>query len=329
LIYKEFLQKLKNTDRNIFVISGTCEYQKKRAHADVMMHFGFKTDDIDFEALPYDSNESNIISACDSVSFFGSRRMIFAPEFSGLKASKASSDGLNDYLAVMPRSNILLFFLSGKADKRKKLYKTINQLGLVCEFEDLTPKMLEDWIISEFNRYDKIISTKNANLLVDVCGKDMLMLLSEVTKISSYCDNDLIDAKSIEKVASKSLEYNVFKIHELFMKKKTDKGLTLLNEIIEKEKSPFGIMGLLASKIRLLYKAKTLTECGVNQERAIKLMGGHPYSAKIAIDESQNFTTSQLRDAIKLIANLDYKLKSGQTDASLTIENLLLNIYQI
>jgi len=329
LIYQEFINKLNKTDNNIFIIMGSCDYFKKQASDDILKHFSFKTDDLDFENLSEKASEGDIISACDSVSFLGNRRMIYVTDFSGFKSTKSSFDKLNDYIGSMPKSNILIFYSHDKVDKRKKIFKTIKKFGFICEFEELSASMLESWIISEFKKFDKEISKRSANKLVEVCGTEVMFLSNEIAKLSSYCDKQEIDIASIEKIASKSLEYNVFQIHDCFMKKNTNEGLTLLKEIIEKEKSPFGILGLLSSKLRLLYKAKALTDAGVSQNNAIKHIGGHPYAAKIAISECKKFSINELRHAINDLAELDYKLKSGKIDMGLSIENIFLSIYKI
>jgi DNA polymerase III subunit delta len=331
LNYTDIITLIKKTDRHIYLVHGDNAYQKKQALTAIMQKFGVAKSALDFEQLSEASSSQDIISACNTVSFLGSTRVICISNFSGLKATKATANALDidDYLSELPPSSCLIFICDQKADKRKKLYKAIKKLGVDIELNQLDTAALLLWIIEAFSKENKTISRQNANKLIEICGNDMMMLENEIEKIVCYSDKKIVDAIDIETVASKSLEYNVFKIHELFIKKDLNAGLSLLNEVIEKEKSPFGVMGLLASKLRTLYKAKTLVDAGVSGDRAIKYIGGHPFAAKIALSECKNFTATHLREAINLLASLDYKLKSGNAMMDTTIEDAFLKIYNL
>ncbi|MEX1307682.1 MAG: DNA polymerase III subunit delta, partial [Eubacteriales bacterium] len=149
----------------------------------------------------------------------------------------------------------------------------------------------------------------------------------EIEKIASYVKGDKIKTSDVVKIASQSLEYNVFKAHDLLMKKETAEALRLLNDVLETEKSPFGVMGLIAAKFRAMYKARALIDAKYPQDKAIKLIGGHPYVAKMALQDARSFSAEALMDGINTLAKLDYLYKTGQMDVNLSFAKTLMEIY--
>ena len=285
--------------------------------------------DIDFDSFREKISEDDIILACETLPFMSFKRIVLVYDFPALKTGKQSADKLNDYIEDISLNSILIFYMIDKADKRKKIYKSIKKIGMEGEFGDLADSELISWIVHEFGQNGKKAANNNARELLNVCGNNMMTLKAEIAKISSYSEKPEIEKEDILKAASKSLEYNVFKVHDFLLKKDIKHAFALLKEIIESEKNPFGIMGLIASKFRLLYKGRAMLDAGYPSDKAIKLMGGHPYAAKIALLECKKFSAAELRADISKLAELDFWLKSGKADMSLAFEKVLMEIYKV
>jgi len=330
MTFREFIKKIKqNNSKNLYLIHGTNDYLKNEALKAVLGIYNTGSAELDFDSFREKANENEIILACETLPFLNENRVVLVYDFPALKTGSQGGEKLLEYFDDISEKTVLIFFMTEKTDKRKRIYKAIKKQGIEAEFGELNESELISWIVFEFLQNGKTALNSQARELINICGHSMFTLKSEITKISSYVEGERIETADIRKVASKSLEYNVFLVHDFLIKKDISKAFKLLAEVLESEKSPFGIMGLIASKFRLLYRGRALLDAGYTSERAIKLMGSHPYAAKIALSECKSFSAVHLRNGINELAELDYKLKSGKADAGIALESVLSKIYMI
>jgi len=329
MILSKFKQEIKKSNFQLCIIHGDSTYLKEQALAAILASENNDGMMLDVERFDGKADESDIILACDTLPFIQQKRIVCVNDYSGLIVGGKSADKMNAYIQDMPEHVILIFMMTVAVDKRKKLYKTIKSIGIDADFATPSDGEISKWVIAECANLGKVIKSEHAYLMTNICGQDMVSLKGEIAKVCAYAKKDTITSQDIRFVVSKSLEYNVFLLHDFLLKKDISKALGLLHEIIETEKSPIGILGLIASKFRLMVKARALVDAKYPKDRAISLIGGHPYAAKMALSECRSFTSEQLRDGINQLAKLDYQLKTGRTDSSLTVETTLLKIYQV
>ncbi len=330
MTFREFTEKLKTpSEIKLVLIHGENAYLKQRA-LEAVIHV-FNTDDagLDIDRFDEKAETSDIMLACDTLPFAQEKRIVIVNDFGGLKSGAKTGDAMAEYTAQIPSHAVLVFVMSDGADKRKKLYKAIKKHGLDAELNNPTEGELVQWIIAEFAQEGKKTTREQAHLMITLCGQDMVSLKGEIEKLCAYTDGDVISTSDIRYIVSKSLEYNVFLLHDYLIKKDISGALALYQDIIETEKSPFGVLGLIASKFRMMFKGRALLDANYPQDRAISLMGGHPYAAKIALKECRAFSAEQLIDGIRELAELDYRIKSGGADAALAVEAVLLKIYGV
>jgi len=330
MTYQGFLDSLKKReDAHLFLICGENEHFRRESLKALFRHYQLSPDDLNVDRFDAKATDSDIILACRTLPFMGEKRLVIAEDFLPLSATKNGGEDMLGYLDQLPESAVLVFYLNQKPDKRKKLYKAIASQGIVAEFDEPAPQDVSAWVVYAFSNLGKTIGRPAVAALIERCGLNMTNLNGEIEKIASYVKADEVKTADVVKVASQSLEYNVFQIHDLLVKKNLSEALKLLNTVLEYEKSPFGIMGLIASKFRSLYKARTLMDAGYPQDEAIKLIGGHPYAAKMAMKEAKLFNAAALIDGINALAKADYLFKTGQLDADLALEKMLMEIYGI
>jgi DNA polymerase-3 subunit delta len=315
----------KKAHHKLWLISGDNAYLKDEALN--MLLKAFNSDELNTERMDEKAQENQLLLALETLPFFGAHRIVMAQDYAGFKQGEDANKALIETMQAMPKHAVLIFFSHEKVDKRKVLFKAVKKYGFVAEFSDVTANEKAIWVKQQFAEWGKKVTASQVDAIINQCGGDLLTLKNEVEKLCVLANEDVINDKDIRLVVSKSLEYNVFSLHDLLLRKKTSEALLLLKEIFETEKSPFGVMGLLASKFRTLYKARTLADLNYPQEKAIKLVGGHPYAAKMALKECRNFSAEKLRANIEQLGDLDYQIKSGQVNPNLAVEKALLSMY--
>lgn len=272
----------------------------------------------------------DLIGACYAVPFMSEKRLVAVTDCTVLN-SKGGADEqrkIADAIPKMPESTILVLCTTEAIDKRKALFIQIKKFGIIKEFS--LPDRLNciEFVAKKAKENGADISKKAAEELVAAVGCDYYSLENEIAKLAVYCGFKEITNKHIAECVSKSLEFNVFEIHGMLIKKQAENAKTLLEDILKVER-PEGLIGLIARKIRDMYKVKTMIEAGYKPEKIAELLGMKSFAAEMAIKECRQFTQQELRGGLLKLADLDYGIKSGEKDASLALPEVIFEIYKL
>jgi DNA polymerase-3 subunit delta len=330
----------KNGFKKIYIISGEEEYIRQKAIKALIGAFAFAMPELNHSVLDGRAKASDIINACETLPLLDEKRLVQVKDFEPFKSKKTGGEGgdrepagktdtskLEEYLAILPETTVLLFDSEGKVDKRRKLYKQAEKSGVVLEYGKMKPQELTRAVCEEAALRGLKLSPALAEALIEKTGQDLYALTGELDKFASFAQDGKVTKADIDLFASRSLEYDVFSLHELFMQGHPGPALALLNQVVEAEKSPFGVIGLIAYKFRLMLKARAMIDAKFPKDSMIGHLGVHPNVARTAIEECRRFSAEELRNALKALSDLDYRLKSGQGGRYLT-EKVFLQVYK-
>jgi len=267
-------------------------------------------------------------AVCAEYPFLSDKRLVILRDCKVLYASGNAEEAkkIALQLDIMPDSTALVLCCTEPPDKRRTLYKKIAKAGTVREFPQPSPSDCSFFVQKQAKALGARISAKTAQFLVSLVGCDYYALENEVNKLSVYSGSDEITHQHLLECASKTLEYNVFEIHKLFAGLKAQAAYKLLSDILMHER-PEALIGLVARKIRDMYKIRTMRDAGFDMFRIEAQMKMKSFAVKMLYDECDRFSADQLRDGLKALADLDYQIKSGRKDAALALHETLCRIY--
>ena len=83
---------------------------------------------------------------------------------------------------------------------------------------------------------------------------------------------------------------------------------------------------LLARQFRIMLQIKELEQHHYSPQQMAGQLGLHPYAVKLAAEKAKRFSVTLLGGHLNRLAELDYKMKTGQVDKTLGLELFLLSI---
>jgi DNA polymerase-3 subunit delta len=271
-----------------------------------------------------------LIAACASLPMMDEFRLVVVTECSllGGKGGAEEAKKVAAYLDRLPDTTVLVLCSEALPDKRRALYKRVRELGQVSEFA--APKREEciRFSMDQAKSHGADLPKKAAETLVDIVGCDYYALDSETQKLAIYSEGKGITQNDVKACAARSLEYNVFEIHGLFVHKKSREARALLADVMESER-PEMLIGLFARKLRDLYKVRAMLDAGYRSSSIASTLKMKPFIADIHVRECRRFSAQALRSALVLLADLDYAMKTGEADASLALPQALVKIYEL
>ena len=153
-----------------------------------------------------------VLTELRTVSMFGDQRIVFIEDADDFVS--ANRPQLEKYAASPAKGSLLILDVKS-FPKTTKLFKLVEQHGLVVECADLTGAALIKWLqrVAK-DQYGKSLDRDNAALIVQLAGDGLGMLLQEVAKLASLVGevaditrDDVVKATTLFGNASRSTSF--------------------------------------------------------------------------------------------------------------------------
>ena len=190
--YKEFFAQVKAGGlRGAYLFEGTEEYVKASALAAVekaLLPPGMEQLN---EAVLENPAADALIAAAETLPFLADKRLVVARELSAFTGRGEGDDRLGEYLARIPESCVLVLYVQGKADARKKLYQAVKKHGTVVSFQPMDEAELNRWLARTAKGMGKELSLGDAAYLAFLVGSDAATLKTELEKLSALTGEEI------------------------------------------------------------------------------------------------------------------------------------------
>ncbi|MFT5183577.1 MAG: DNA polymerase-3 subunit delta [Flavobacteriales bacterium] len=163
-----------------------------------------------------DSELENIVSVCKGFPMIGSKQLVIVKEAQDLKEWKKSDSlaVLENYLNNPQPSTVLVFAFKNKSlDKRLKVGKLIDKVGLVFKSARIKDAKLPEWIDHYVGERGYKIDRQACILLSQYLGSDLSKLVNALSKLMIVVEKETsISTSDIEKNIGISKDYNIFEL---------------------------------------------------------------------------------------------------------------------
>ncbi|MEO3947858.1 DNA polymerase III subunit delta [Gorillibacterium sp. CAU 1737] len=291
----------------------------------------------DFALIRYDLTETSldeVLDEAETAPFLAERKLILASSalfFTGAKdTSKVEhrTDRLLAYLsAPAPYTKLILTVDAEKLDERKKLVKTFKEKKAIKPFAPLSAEELPGWLEQRAKKHGVTFERTAVERFLLFTGGQLQAMDAELAKLALYAgEGASIDVSTVEKLVVKSAEQNVFLLMEDIVRRRLDKAMDQLHELLKQKEEPIKLVMLMARQFRLILQVKDLYAQGYSQQQTATHLGSHPYPVKLAAEQGRSYHQDQLKRILTELADLDYAMKTGRVDKVLGLELLLLKL---
>ncbi len=326
--FKEFMSALDGEIKNVYLLSGAETFFIDKAREKILARLGV---DKATELLMFDCDAKpalgEIISAIDSSPLFSSRNVVLvknAPFFSAEK----KFERLEGILRDMQPTNYVIFTAKA-ADKRRKLYKIISQVGAILEAEPLRPWEVDDWLNDKLKSLGKIMrgeARRHFNERLGILPEISLWYLeNELDKIALNVTGEEITAADLRRNMLAPPEVSNFALTDAVDERKPEKAIYLLRQQARVPAKLPLVVTLLVNHVRRLLRAKHFMAQGVTGRRLGEPLEMNPYIAQKLGETAKSYRPELLEAVFVELATVDFKLKTGQADVEV-LERLLIKL---
>lgn len=277
-----------------------------------------------FEA--WKTSAGDWVGAARTLSFVGGIKLIIVYNLHETTLGDSDQKTLLDYVAD-PAPNSCLVITTEKADRKRKLYKTLtSQKGTVlCEAPQEAG--LIPWAKLRARSLGYELCPEAARKIVERVGAKPGILAKELEKVITYAGKIKTITESMvgELVGEIKME-NAFALTEALKGKRTEEALRLLKNQLDHGEDPVKVLGLIAWQYRTLWEVKYHQTRKLGGQEIAEKMGAKPFLVNKALQYTKNFNLATLRNGIKCLFEADRALKTSGKDPQGILESLLLRL---
>jgi DNA polymerase III subunit delta len=270
-------------------------------------------------------------------------------------AFRDDSGQLDQYLAADPPAGNVLIFTTIAADKRKRVVKTIADLGVVSELTvarersgALSQESVDTLIERVVSRAGKRLAPAARQLIQRRAGTQAGALSAELDKLMLYVgDAPTIEEADVRASVRDLAESWIFDFTKALAQRQPAAAVTLLRALFEQGEHPLRMLSVIARELRLLLLARDCltgslaktwtprTQYTVFRDRLLPTLADaerdalgnlHPYVLYQCLQNASRTSGATLQHGILALQALDVAVKSTAADPRLRLEAFVLDM---
>ena len=229
MTFEELEKNLKTGKlESLYLLYGEEQYLLEQSIKKIKKNFGELVNGINYIQID-EKNVNNLISDIETPAFGYSKKLIIVKN-SGLfkketrtkkkeektakknQANKSLVEKISTYIAenIKTINEFAILVFIEQEIGTNELVKTIQKLGIVCNFEELKPNQIASRIKSICTAYKVNISNVDINYFIEECGTNMQELINEIRKLIEYAGENGTIKKEIVRRQSELSRQNVY-----------------------------------------------------------------------------------------------------------------------
>ena len=261
--------------------------------------------------------------------------------------------------AGIPRNNILVL-LAETVDKRKRLYRYIQENGVILDLS-VDPgssaaakrdqdKIVQELLHSTLAKYNKDIDSQTIPVFLERVGFHPVAVVMEAEKLALYVgDRKVITREDVDAIIGRTREEALFELTEAVTSGKLADGLLIIDHLQASGIHGLAILATLRNHIKKLLLVRSLQEVKSpaytkslsfpvfqksylprlkegREEWSSLLWKSHPYGLFMLFRQAARFRCAELQGGLKELLTAEYRMKGSPVDSRLIMDSLLFNL---
>jgi DNA polymerase-3 subunit delta len=282
-----------------------------------------------------DLTPSRLLEAMQSLPMFAERKVIVLRGLTLRSMRPDEVEALMQVLEQLPEFdyNTLLIpvsadtFDEGYLPKRPSALLTrLSSVLRPVQYERCTPQKLAGWVARHFAHNGVQAPDALCMQVIDVCGRSMHTLASEIDKISFYVrahGREALTAEDIAAAACVAVEFDAFAFANALTDRNRPLALAILADMKFRRVEPRMILGEVISVSWALLAVRRMANEGRTTAEMAKALSLHEFKVGLYAKSVAHRTVDELQAMLAACAEADQALKRSAQDGYLVLERLI------
>ena len=257
-------------------------------------------------------------------SLFSSTRCVVVRELENLP--EESVDGLLDYCAT-PVEDVALVLVHSGGQKGSGVLAKLRKLAGVTEVKSEALKASEfaGFVANEVRRHGSRIDHEAADFLVGAVGQDLRSLSAAAHQLTSDFPGTALGVDQVKRYFGGRAEAKSFAVADHAFFGRSGPALEELRWAIDGGTAAVLVTSAFAGSARGLARLISAPR-GMRDADLARTVGVPPWKLRTLRDQSRGWSDEGITAAIRAVAQADADIKGAATDASYTLERLVLTV---
>ena len=323
----------------ILVLSGDDIGQFEWMKEQLLKKVGYDSSDLnysyfDMKETAYSEVELDLVS----LPFFADEKIVILDHFVDVTTAKKrylTDDELQSfegYLSAPLETTRLIVIAEGKLDSKRRIVKLLKRDAQLLEATELKEQELRAHFMEEIKSLGLAIDSQAFDQLLIKSGFDFSEIQKNLEFLKTYKGASNITISDIEEAIPKTLQDNLFDLIQMILKKQIDSARSLVKDLRLQGEDEIKLLAILLSQFRIYTQVKLLKQEGRTESQIVsdlsELTGRkvNPYQVKFALRDSRGISLAYLEQAICLLIDTDFQMKSGTYEKDYLFDLALLKL---
>lgn len=260
---------------------------------------------------------NDLMSSLTAYPFMSEKRMTVIRDF--LPKANGIAKELKGYLE-QPIKESILVIVNEKPSEALKKFQQVNVVD--CKKADAS--IISRYVKGKCATAGVSIDLESAKTLSEFCLNDMTRVENETEKLISYCfDKKQITIEDIELMVVKDTEFKIFEMTDYIGKKQFDQAILVINDMLSKGEN---MQRLLVSVYNYFRRLLHVAISDKSDAELAKLLNVKEFAVKKTRTQAKAFKKKSLKQAVDMLTETDYLIKSGRV---MPDERIWQNLFSI
>lgn len=308
--YKDLRKSIENGEKfSIYLLEGEDGYFRSSA-VEMLINAFCGEPSLNVATFSGASDEGDVLSSLNAFPLLSENRVTVIKEYyptaAGLKG------GIGDFIR-QPHKNSVLVISNEKPCEALKKHDGVTLVS--CAKADIP--LLAKWIKTTANAEEITVSDAVCRSIAEYCGSDMTRIKNETDKLIAYAGKGgEITEETVTLLVGRESDYKIYEMTEHIARKRVDKALEIVNDMLEKGETPQKIISSFYNYFRKLLFVAISDKPDAELAKLLEFKGAYAeYQVKKTKEQAALFKVRSLKKAFDGFSDADYKVKSGLIDA--------------
>lgn len=312
LEFKKFYEEIDQEKfKPFYFLYGDQDYLIERTYnylIDALIPVDFR--DFNFHVFyPEEIKADVIIDTYEMYPMMAPRRVMV---FRDVNAFNESHVGLITSLIAKPNETVSVVFLGPFVDKKKKIFKLLNDKTNSLEFKKPYDNQIPFWIKYLATEMGIEIEPEAIHLLHQYLGGELRNISNELVKIKEYIHpQNKVTEKNVQDLVANSAQDNSFLMVEKWILGNEVERLQICEELVDSGESELGFLQLLARHLRILLQVKQGLEAKMSKDQLSKKNGIPVYFVDKYIKQSRLWSEDQILELLGKFSETEMAFKKN------------------
>jgi DNA polymerase-3 subunit delta len=260
-------------------------------------------------------------------SLFSSIRCVVVRALENLPEESVA--GLLEYAAA-PADDVALVLVHGGGPKGSGVLTKLRKLAAVTEVKsgELRPSEYPGFVAAEVRSHGASIDREGADALVQSVGQDLRALAAAAHQLANDFAGEPITEARVRQYFGGRAEAKSFAVADAALFGRRTVALEELRWALDGGTAPVLVTAAFASGARGLARYLTAPR-GMREADLAREVGVPPWKLRVVRDQTRGWSEGGIARAIRAIAQADADIKGAASDASYTLERLVLTVTEL